>query len=168
MPFFGRPAMTTPALAQFALRFRCPVIPVYPERLGPRGSYLRIAADPAQHQRPNRDVGRAEFGDERHTRAVDPRLARMLVVATPALAQGTVADALKLPAATNPVSNARLHNPKAAMNQLGTSHCRKSKRGLSPSCKPAGTRTSSIDAARRSLQESPSTGSADGDIDSLK
>ena len=35
VPFFGRPAMTTPALAQFALRFRCPVIPVHPVRLGP-------------------------------------------------------------------------------------------------------------------------------------
>ena len=35
VPFFGRPAMTTPALAQFALRFRCPVIPVYSVRLGP-------------------------------------------------------------------------------------------------------------------------------------
>jgi Kdo2-lipid IVA lauroyltransferase/acyltransferase len=35
VPFFGRPAMTTPAAAQFALRFRCPVIPVHPVRLGP-------------------------------------------------------------------------------------------------------------------------------------
>lgn len=35
VPFFGRPAMTTPALAQFALRFRCPVIPIRPQRLGP-------------------------------------------------------------------------------------------------------------------------------------
>lgn len=35
VPFFGRAAMTTPALAQFALRFRCPVIPIRPVRLGP-------------------------------------------------------------------------------------------------------------------------------------
>lgn len=35
VPFFGRQAMTTPALAQFALRFRCPIIPIYPVRLGP-------------------------------------------------------------------------------------------------------------------------------------
>jgi KDO2-lipid IV(A) lauroyltransferase len=33
--FFGRPAMTAPALARFALRFDCPVIPIYVERLGP-------------------------------------------------------------------------------------------------------------------------------------
>jgi KDO2-lipid IV(A) lauroyltransferase len=33
--FFGRTAMTAPALAHFALRFRCPVIPVHTERLGP-------------------------------------------------------------------------------------------------------------------------------------
>jgi KDO2-lipid IV(A) lauroyltransferase len=33
--FFGRPAMTAPALAHFALRFQCPVIPVHIERLGP-------------------------------------------------------------------------------------------------------------------------------------
>lgn len=32
IPFFGRDAMTPPALAQFALRFDCPVIPVRIER----------------------------------------------------------------------------------------------------------------------------------------
>jgi KDO2-lipid IV(A) lauroyltransferase len=35
VPFFGRPAMTAPALASFALRFRCPVIPARILRLGP-------------------------------------------------------------------------------------------------------------------------------------
>jgi Kdo2-lipid IVA lauroyltransferase/acyltransferase len=33
--FFGRPAMTAPALASLALRFRCPVVPGYIQRLGP-------------------------------------------------------------------------------------------------------------------------------------
>ncbi len=33
--FFGRPAMTAPALAALALRLRCPVIPGYVERTGP-------------------------------------------------------------------------------------------------------------------------------------
>ncbi len=33
--FFGRPAMTTPGLAILALRFRCPVVPGYVERIGP-------------------------------------------------------------------------------------------------------------------------------------
>ena len=44
VPFFGRPAMTTPALAQFALRFRCPVIPVHPVRLGP--ARFRVICEP--------------------------------------------------------------------------------------------------------------------------
>ncbi|WP_341363288.1 lauroyl acyltransferase [Thalassospira sp. SN3W] len=33
VPFFGRDAMTAPALAQFALKYDCPVIPVRVERL---------------------------------------------------------------------------------------------------------------------------------------
>jgi len=44
VPFFGRLAMTTPALAQFALRFRCPVIPVHPVRLGP--ARFRVICEP--------------------------------------------------------------------------------------------------------------------------
>ena len=44
VPFFGRPAMTTPALAQFALRFRCPVIPIHPVRLGP--ARFRVICEP--------------------------------------------------------------------------------------------------------------------------
>ena len=35
VPFFGKPAMTTTAVATFALRFRCPVIPIHVVRLGP-------------------------------------------------------------------------------------------------------------------------------------
>ena len=35
VPFFGRSAMTAPALAQFALRFRTPVVPIRMQRLGP-------------------------------------------------------------------------------------------------------------------------------------
>jgi KDO2-lipid IV(A) lauroyltransferase len=35
VPFFGRPAMTASALAAFALRHGCPVIPAYTRRLGP-------------------------------------------------------------------------------------------------------------------------------------
>lgn len=37
VPFFGRPAMTAPAVAYLALRYRCPIVPVRIERLdGPR------------------------------------------------------------------------------------------------------------------------------------
>ncbi|MGI4746650.1 MAG: lysophospholipid acyltransferase family protein [Janthinobacterium lividum] len=35
VPFFGRDAMTAPALAQFALRFGAPIIPVHVVRIGP-------------------------------------------------------------------------------------------------------------------------------------
>jgi KDO2-lipid IV(A) lauroyltransferase len=35
VPFFGRPAMTGPALASFALKFKCPVLPVHVVREGP-------------------------------------------------------------------------------------------------------------------------------------
>ncbi|HTJ89239.1 MAG TPA: lauroyl acyltransferase [Acidocella sp.] len=35
VPFFGRPAMTGPALASFALKFRCPVFPSRALRVGP-------------------------------------------------------------------------------------------------------------------------------------
>jgi KDO2-lipid IV(A) lauroyltransferase len=43
VPLFGRPAMTAPALAAFALRFRCPVIPAHAERLGP--ARLRVIVE---------------------------------------------------------------------------------------------------------------------------
>ena len=42
--FFGRPAMTAPALAALALRFRCPVIPAYVRRIGP--ARLRVTCEP--------------------------------------------------------------------------------------------------------------------------
>ena len=35
VPFFGQSAMTAPALASFALRFRCPIFPVHVVREGP-------------------------------------------------------------------------------------------------------------------------------------
>ncbi len=44
VPFFGRDAMTTTALARFALRVRCPVIPIHPVRLGP--ARFRIICEP--------------------------------------------------------------------------------------------------------------------------
>jgi KDO2-lipid IV(A) lauroyltransferase len=35
VPFFGRPAMTAPAMASLALKFRVPLIPAHARRLGP-------------------------------------------------------------------------------------------------------------------------------------
>lgn len=45
VPFFGRDAMTAPALAQFALRFDCPAHPARLERLA--GTRFRITVFPA-------------------------------------------------------------------------------------------------------------------------
>jgi KDO2-lipid IV(A) lauroyltransferase len=44
VPFFGRPAMTAPALAQLALRFGCDVLPVRVERLA--GARFRLTVHP--------------------------------------------------------------------------------------------------------------------------
>jgi len=44
VPFFGRDAMTAPALAQFARRFDCPVVPAQIERTG--GARFRITFYP--------------------------------------------------------------------------------------------------------------------------
>ncbi|WP_419730930.1 lysophospholipid acyltransferase family protein [Lichenicola sp.] len=44
VPFFGRDAMTAPALAQFALRFRAPIMPVHVVRLGP--ARFRMICEP--------------------------------------------------------------------------------------------------------------------------
>lgn len=43
VPFFGHDAMTAPAAAAFALRFRCPMVPVHVERLGP--ARLRVVCE---------------------------------------------------------------------------------------------------------------------------
>src|SRR4029079_7712946 len=44
VPFFGRPAMTGPALALLALHFDCAVLPARVERL--RGARFRLTIDP--------------------------------------------------------------------------------------------------------------------------
>lgn len=44
VPFFGHTAMTAPALAQFAVRLRCPIIPVHIVRLGP--ARFRLVCEP--------------------------------------------------------------------------------------------------------------------------
>lgn len=44
VPFFGRPAMTAPALAELALRFDCPVLPARAVRLD--GYRLRVQIEP--------------------------------------------------------------------------------------------------------------------------
>ena len=44
VPFFGRPAMTAPAAAQFALRYDLPVLPAYMVRLGP--ARFRMVCEP--------------------------------------------------------------------------------------------------------------------------
>lgn len=58
VPFFGRDAMTAPALAQFALKYEAPIVPVRVERL--KGAYFRMTFYPplavAQTGHRNADV----------------------------------------------------------------------------------------------------------------
>ncbi|MEE1569571.1 MAG: lysophospholipid acyltransferase family protein, partial [Alphaproteobacteria bacterium] len=44
VPFFGREAMTAPALAQLALKFGCPVVPAKVVRTG--GAHFRLTLYP--------------------------------------------------------------------------------------------------------------------------
>jgi KDO2-lipid IV(A) lauroyltransferase len=44
VPFFGRPAMTAPALALLALHFDCTVLPARVERL--HGAHFRLTIEP--------------------------------------------------------------------------------------------------------------------------
>jgi KDO2-lipid IV(A) lauroyltransferase len=53
VPFFGRPAMTAPALARLGLRFDCPLVPVRVERM--QGARFRLTVLPA--------LERGETGD---------------------------------------------------------------------------------------------------------
>ncbi len=52
--FFGRPAMTTPAFAQLALRFGIPVVPVRFERLG--GPRFRVTVEAPIEPSPTGDL----------------------------------------------------------------------------------------------------------------
>jgi KDO2-lipid IV(A) lauroyltransferase len=53
VPFLGRPAMTAPALAQFALKYDCPVVPIHVVREG--GVRFRIIVEPPLDIRPTGD-----------------------------------------------------------------------------------------------------------------
>lgn len=44
VPLFGREAMTAPSMAVFAMKFRCPVLPVHVVRIGP--ARLQVICDP--------------------------------------------------------------------------------------------------------------------------
>jgi len=54
VPFFGRDAMTAPAVAQFATRFGCPLVPARVERL--RGAHFRITVLPPLDFPHTRDI----------------------------------------------------------------------------------------------------------------
>ncbi len=53
-PFFGRDAMTAPALAQFALKFQCPVVPVQAVRMD--GAHFRVIHHPPLEITPTGDT----------------------------------------------------------------------------------------------------------------
>jgi KDO2-lipid IV(A) lauroyltransferase len=67
--FFNRPAMTAPALAAMALKFRCTVIPGYVQRLGP--ARLRIVVEPPM---PLLDTGNRQNDVATLTQAINDRL----------------------------------------------------------------------------------------------
>lgn len=54
VPFFGRDAMTAPAIARLALHFNCPIVPVLVERL--RGARFRFTVMPPLHAADTGDV----------------------------------------------------------------------------------------------------------------
>ncbi len=89
VPFFGMPAMTAPALAAFALKFRCAdhSHPCGAGRAGAAACDLRAAADPARYRR--QASRRADPDDHRQYNPgrLDPRGARLLVMAAPTLAE---------------------------------------------------------------------------------
>jgi KDO2-lipid IV(A) lauroyltransferase len=53
VPFFGRPAMTAPAVAQFALKYHCPLVPIHVVREG--GFRFRVIVEPPLDIRPTGD-----------------------------------------------------------------------------------------------------------------
>lgn len=67
--FFNRPAMTAPALAAMALKFRCPVIPGHVQRLGP--ARLRIVVEPPMTLP---DTGNRQKDVATFTQAINDRL----------------------------------------------------------------------------------------------
>ncbi|MGH6975804.1 MAG: lysophospholipid acyltransferase family protein, partial [Stellaceae bacterium] len=54
VPFFGRDAMTAPAIARLALRFNCPIVPVRVERL--TGAHFRFTVLPRLELTDRRDT----------------------------------------------------------------------------------------------------------------
>ncbi|WP_439576640.1 LpxL/LpxP family acyltransferase [Elioraea sp.] len=70
---FGMPAMTAPALAHLALRFRCPVIPTRAERLGP--ARFRVVVEPPL---PLPDTGDRHADIAALTQAVNDTLERWI------------------------------------------------------------------------------------------
>jgi KDO2-lipid IV(A) lauroyltransferase len=89
VPFMGRRAMTAPALAQLALRFDAPVIPVHVVRLRP-GAAADGVRGPPRDQPVGRPQGRcvcADPRDEPDARALDPGRPGVVAMAAPPLAE---------------------------------------------------------------------------------
>jgi len=87
VPFFGRPAMTAPALAVLALRFDCDVLPARVERLDGALPAYRISAAAGNPKR--RLSCRHRGADDRGQRdlgGVDPRQTGAMALGAPALA----------------------------------------------------------------------------------
>ncbi len=70
---FGHPAMTAPAMAALALRFRCPVIPGHVERIGP--ARFRLVCEPPM---PLPDTGNRQADVRTVTQAMNDQLERWI------------------------------------------------------------------------------------------
>ena len=88
VPFFGRPAMTAPALALLALHFDCAVLPARVERL--EGARFRLTLEPPlplpRSGDRGADVAALMAARQPDARTLDPRAPRAMVLAAQPLA----------------------------------------------------------------------------------
>ena len=59
VPFLGRPAMTAPAIARMAIRYNCPVVPAWAERI--HDSYFRVYFEPPIEFSPTGDINQDTY-----------------------------------------------------------------------------------------------------------
>ena len=68
VPFFGRDAMTNPSVAQLALKYECPLIPVHIARL--HGTRFRITIHPPINLKPTNDPSADAYAAMAHINAM--------------------------------------------------------------------------------------------------
>ncbi len=89
VPFFGRDAMTAPAIAELALKYDVPLVPgarAAPAQCAFQRPCLQAHRHPA-HRRQGRRCARHPAGGQPDLRILDPRVPRSLAVDSPPLAR---------------------------------------------------------------------------------